>query len=37
MDELSAKVARASFLLQYCKEKLRTIEEETAKALKGFV
>jgi exodeoxyribonuclease VII small subunit len=35
MDELSAKVARASFLLQYCKEKLRTIEEETAQALKG--
>jgi exodeoxyribonuclease VII small subunit len=34
IDELSVKVKRISFLVNYCKEKLRNTEEELNKILK---
>lgn len=34
IDELSEKVKRISFLVNYCKEKLRNTEEELNKILK---
>ncbi|GEM_PF-402879 len=33
VDELSAKVKRAVFLVQFCKKKLRTAEEEVRKTM----
>ncbi len=34
IDELAEKVKRISFLISYCKEKLRNTEEELDKILK---
>lgn len=34
IDELAEKVKRISFLINYCKEKLRNTEEELDKILK---
>ena len=36
LDELSEKVKRITFLINYCKEKLRTTEEELNKVLKNM-
>lgn len=36
VDELSAKVKRAAQLLQFCKNKLTSTEEEVNEVLKGF-
>jgi exodeoxyribonuclease VII small subunit len=34
IDEIAEKVKRISFLINYCKEKLRTTEDELDKILK---
>jgi len=34
IDELSAKIARAAELVRFCREKLRTTEEEIGKLTK---
>ena len=36
IDELADKVKRISFLINYCKEKLRNTEEELDKILKNM-
>jgi exodeoxyribonuclease VII small subunit len=36
LDELSEKVKRISFLINYCKEKLRTTEDELKNVLKNI-
>ncbi len=36
VDELSAKVKRAAQLLQFCKNKLTSTEDEVNEVLKGF-
>ena len=36
VDELTEKVKRASFLLKFCREKLRSTEEEVDKILKDM-
>jgi exodeoxyribonuclease VII small subunit len=36
LDELSEKVKRISFLINYCKEKLHATEEELNKVLKNM-
>jgi exodeoxyribonuclease VII small subunit len=36
VDVLSEKVKRASFLLQFCRARLTSTEEEINKILKGF-
>ena len=35
LDELSSRIKRASFLVNYCKEKLRSVENELENMLKG--
>jgi len=36
LDELSEKVRRVSFLINFCKEKLRATEDELSKVLKNM-
>ena len=36
LDQLSEKVKRVSYLLEACKKKLRSTEEEIGKIINGF-
>jgi len=36
LDQLSEKVKRVSYLLETCKKKLRSTEEEIGKIINGF-
>lgn len=36
LDVLAESIKRASFLVSFCREKLRTVEDEVKKALSGM-